>query len=122
MVYTDGGAVWCSPTSTSMVLAYWAGDTGPCEPRVRAAVRVCTTGCTRGRNWPFNTAYAAAQGLEAEVARFESLAHAEPWIAAGIPVVISYAWHQGDLTGAPIPSSDGHLAGWSASTPPATRS
>ena len=29
MVYPDGGDVWCSPTSTSMVVAYWAGDTGP---------------------------------------------------------------------------------------------
>ena len=37
MVYPDGGEVWCSPTSTSMVLGYW-GATGPCQPRVRAAV------------------------------------------------------------------------------------
>jgi len=103
MVYPDGGTVWCSPTSTSMVLAYWANATGPCEPRVRAAV-------DGHGNWPFNTAYAATQGLEAEVARFTSMADAEPWVAAGIPVVISYYWHEGDLTGAPIPSSDGHLA------------
>ena len=38
MVYPDGGEVWCSPTSTSMVLAYWDNYVGPCEPRVRAAV------------------------------------------------------------------------------------
>ncbi len=44
------------------------------------------------------------------MARFESMADAEPWIAAGVPLVISYYWHEGDLTGAPIPSSDGHLA------------
>ena len=31
-------------------------------------------------------------------------------MAAGVPVVISYYWNEGDLTGAPIPSSDGHLA------------
>jgi len=37
MVYA-GGDEWCSPTSTSMVLAYWAGDSGLCEPRVRSAV------------------------------------------------------------------------------------
>jgi len=111
MVYPDGGTVWCSPTSTSMVLAYWAGDTGPCEPRVRAAVDGVYDWVYDGHgNWPFNTAYAAAQGLEAEVARFESMADAERWVAAGIPVVISYYWHIGDLTGAPIPSSDGHLA------------
>jgi hypothetical protein len=38
MVYPDGGTVWCSPTSVSMVLAYWQQETGPCEPRVRATV------------------------------------------------------------------------------------
>ena len=78
---------------------------------MRAAVEgVCDWVYDGHGNWPFNTAYAATQGLEAEVARFESLADAEPWIAAGIPVVISYYWHEGDLTGAPIPTSDGHLA------------
>ncbi len=34
---------------------------------------------------------------------------AEPWIAAGVPLALSYAWPDGGLTGAPIPSSDGHL-------------
>jgi hypothetical protein len=111
MVYPDGGTVWCSPTSTSMVLAYWSGDTGPCEPRVRAAVEGVYDWVYDGHgNWPFNTAYAATHGLEAEVARFESIADAEPWVAAGVPVVISYYWDVGDLTGAPIPSSAGHLA------------
>jgi hypothetical protein len=111
MVYPDGGTVWCSPTSTSMVLAYWSGASGPCEPRVRAAVDGVYDWVYDGHgNWPFNTAYAAAQGLEAEVVRFESMADAERWIAAGVPVVISYYWDIGDLTGAPIPSSAGHLA------------
>ena len=111
MVYPDGGTVWCSPTSTSMVLAYWSGDTGPCERRVWAAVDGVYDWVYDGHgNWPFNTAYAATQGLEAEVARFESMADAERWVAAGIPVVISYYWDIGDLAGAPIPSSGGHLA------------
>jgi hypothetical protein len=61
-------------------------------------------------NWPFNTAYAATQRVEGYVARFTSLAQAEPWIAAGVPVVISYAWKKSTLDGTPIPSSNGHLA------------
>ena len=83
MVYPDGGEVWCSPTSTSMVLGYWGWMPGPCEPRVRAAVQGVFDWVYDGHgNWPFNTAYAAAQGMEGYVARFTSLAQAEPWVAA----------------------------------------
>jgi hypothetical protein len=112
MVYPDGGEVWCSPTSTSMVLAYWDHYTGPCEPRVRAAVDGVFDWIYDGHgNWPFNTAYAARNGgFEAYVARFTSMRQLEPWIAAGVPVVISYPWKKSDLDGAPIDSSDGHLA------------
>jgi hypothetical protein len=111
MVYADGGEVWCSPTSTSMVLGYWAHDTGPCEPRVRAAVAGVYDWVYDGHgNWPFNTAYAATQGLEGYVARFTSMAQIEPWVAAGVPVVISYPWKKSSLDGAPISSSNGHLA------------
>jgi hypothetical protein len=108
--YPDGGEGWCSPTSTSMIVGYWAHDTGPCEPRVRAAVEGVYDWVYKGHgNWPFNTAYAATRGLEAYVTRFRSLADAEPWIAAGVPVGISYAWQPGTLSGAPVRSSDGHL-------------
>ena len=111
MVYPDGGEVWCSPTSTSMVLSYWGGYTGPCEPVVRATVDGVYDVIYDGHgNWPFNTAYAATQGYEGYVARFTSLAQAEPWIAAGVPVIVSFAWGKSDLTGAAIPSSGGHLA------------
>jgi hypothetical protein len=110
MVYPDGGSVWCSPTSTSMVLGYWNGDTGPCEPRVRAAVDGVYDWVYDGHgNWPFNTAYAASQGYEGYVARFTSLAHAEEYVAAGIPVIMSVAWGKGDLTGADVDSTNGHL-------------
>ena len=42
--------------------------------------------------------------------RFTNMAEAEPRIAAGVPVVISYYWKRNSLEGAPIPTSDGHLA------------
>lgn len=111
MVYSDGGEVWCSPTSTSMVLAFWDRYTGPCEPRVRAAVAGVYDWIYNGHgNWPFNTAYAATQGSnEAYVARFTSLAKAEEYIAAGVPVVMSLAWGKNDLTNASVPSTNGHL-------------
>jgi len=110
MVYPDGGEVWCSPTSTSMVLGHWNSDSGACEPRVRAAVDGVYDWVYDGHgNWPFNTAYAATQGYEAYVARFTSLERAEEFIAAGVPVVMSIAWGKKDLTNASVSSTNGHL-------------
>ena len=110
MVYPDGGEVWCSPTSTSMVLAYLDGYTGACELRVRAAVDGVFDWIYDGHgNWPFNTAYAATFGYEGYVARFTSLARAEEYVAAGVPVIMSIAWGKGDLTGSSIDSTNGHL-------------
>ncbi len=111
MVYPDGGEVWCSPTSTSMVVEYWEQTGTPCEDREHAVVDGVFDWIYDGHgNWPFNTAYVATHGLEGHVARFTSMADAEKWIAAGVPVVISYAWKKSTLDGAPIPSSNGHLA------------
>ena len=109
MVYPDGGEAWCSPTSVAMVLGFW-GAPGACVDRVRAAVaRVADPAYGLG-NWAFNVAYAASLGHTAVVARFSALADVEPWLAAGVPVVLSFGWAAGDLDGAPIASSDGHLA------------
>jgi hypothetical protein len=110
MVYPDGGRVWCSPTALSMVLAYWQRYRGPAEQLVRRTVRGVYDRAYRGHgNWPFNTAYAATQGLQARVTRFESFRDVERWVAVGVPVVVSYAWARGELPGA-SGSSDGHLA------------
>ena len=113
MVYPDGGEVWCSPTSTAMVLGYWSGggeDNVSCETRVRAAVAGTYDWIYDGHgNWPFNTAYAATQGYEGYVARFTSLEKVEEYVAAGVPVIMSIAWGKGELTGASIESTNGHL-------------
>ena len=110
MVYRDGGEVWCSPTSVAMVLGYWGGRTESCPADVRAAVSGVYDRVYKGHgNWPFNTAYAASKGLEAYVTRFTSMAQAEEWIAAGVPVIMSLSWGRGQLTGAPIAASNGHL-------------
>jgi hypothetical protein len=117
MAYPHGNRI-CSPTSVTMLLAYWYMRTGAARLVAfadHAAVSQLVAPCVYDPvydgygNWGFNTAYAAAQGLDAYLACFSSLAQLEPWIAAGVPVVISVAWKAGELANAPIASSAGHL-------------
>jgi hypothetical protein len=112
MVYPNGGPVWCSPTSTSMVMAYWSeklGEPALNRPVPEVAAAVYDTVYHGNGNWPFNTAYAGQHGLTAYVSRMSSLAQVERWIEAGIPVVASLAWSPGELGNAAVPSTDGHL-------------
>ena len=116
MVFPDGGEAWCSPASLSMVMAYWAqetGDRGLDEAVPAVADGVYDHTYEGWGNWPFNTAYAATHGLRARVGRLHSLDEAEGWLAARIPLVASVAWDDGEagqgLAGAPLPRSDGHL-------------
>ena len=118
--YGAGGEAWCSPTSTSMVLGYydalpkprayrWVGP-GHVDPWVDHAARMTFDEEYDGTgNWPFNTAYASTLVPTAFVTRLRSLREAERFIAKGIPLVASVAFGPGELTGAPISSTDGHL-------------
>lgn len=113
-----GGEAWCSPTSTSMVMRYfgkgpkksdytWSRYT---DSFVDHAARYTYDHQYKGTgNWPFNTAYAAGYSLDTFVTRLASLRDAESYIKAGIPLVASVAFGRGELTGAPISSTPGHL-------------
>ena len=118
--YGGGGEAWCSPTSTSMVLGYYDAlppasayswvKPGHVDPWVDHAARMTYDADYEGTgNWPFNTAYAAPLAGHAFVTRLRSLREAELFIAAGIPLVASIAFGPGELTGAPISSTNGHL-------------
>ena len=110
MVYPNGGNVWCSPTSLCMVLSYWDGYPGPREARVRSFVEGVFDWVYDGHgNWPFNAAFAATLGYEGYIARLTGLERIEDLVAAGVPVITSIAWGKGELTGADVESSDGHL-------------
>ena len=112
MVYPNGGPVWCSPTSTSMVMAYWSerlGEPALNRPVPEVAAAVYDVVYRGNGNWPFNTAYAAQHGLVAYVSRMSTLGQVERWIEAGVPVVASLAWDPGELRNAAVPSTDGHL-------------
>jgi hypothetical protein len=115
-----GGEAWCSPTSTSMVLGYYDALPKPYRyrfvpasdpaPWVDYAARKTYDSAYEGTgNWPFNTAYAASLAGDAFVTRLRSLREAEAFVAAGIPLVASVSWGPGELTGAPVSSSNGHL-------------
>jgi uncharacterized protein YvpB len=96
----------CSPTSIAMVLEYH----GVKLPTREVADGVFDHGAKLYGNWPFNTAYAASKAnVEAYVLRGTGIEDLETEIAAGRPVVLSHRWKKGDLSDAPIPSSDGHL-------------
>jgi hypothetical protein len=110
--YGGGGDSWCSPTSVSMVMAYWAAAKGHPEWDVSVADAAAGTydpayqGCG---NWPFNIAYASRHGLEGWVARLPSLAAIEAYVSAGLPVIASIRVHPNELDGAPYSKTDGHL-------------
>ena len=115
MAYPDGGEIWCSPTSVSMVLRYWAQeagqDVGDCETWVRAAVDGVYDYVYDGHgNWPFNVAYASTKGMEGHITRLSGLDEAETWIAKGVPLIVSLGWNAGELDNAPLDYSTGHLA------------
>jgi len=121
--YDGGGEAWCSPTSTSMVVDYWGK--GPSktdyafvlkdypkikDPQVDYAARYVFDYHYNGAgNWPFNVAYAGERGLDGEVTQLHSLAEAEQFIKAGIPLVASIAFTSNKLDGFLFKSTSGHL-------------
>ncbi len=97
---------WCSAASTSMVCAFFGIDI----PVADVARGVFDAAYGGTGNWAFNTAFAGNAGLRSVVAYLENLDHAQRFIEIGVPLVLSYAWEPGELPGAPIDRSDGHLA------------
>jgi len=106
MVYPNGGNVWCSPTSLSMVMAFWGHEESIPEQCVPGVFDPVYEG---HGNWPFNTAYAATRGFVAYVDRFSSYADLERWIDRGIPVICSVAYSRDWLENAPLAQVRGHL-------------
>ncbi len=111
MIYPEGGRVWCSPTSTTMLLEYWEHELQkPLANTVPEAAQAVWDVAYKGAgNWAFNMAYAGKQGLNAYVAHLSSFIEAERFIAKGIPIALSMGWREGELDGAPIGHSQGHL-------------
>ena len=97
---------WCSPASLGMLLDY----NGVVRTRVDVAAGVFDEAYRGTGNWAFNAAYAGGFGLRAFVAYLDGIAHAERFVAVGIPLALSFSWGEGQLRGAPRPQCDGHVA------------
>ena len=126
--YGGGGQAWCSPTALSMLLGYYRAlpqasnyawvRKGYADPWVDHVARVVYDyGYHGAGNWAFNTAYAANLTTDAFVTRLANLREAERFIAAGIPLAASISFSRGQLTGAPISSTAGHLVVIAGFTP-----
>lgn len=119
LAFKDGSA-WCSPTSTTMVMAYWAAQNNRpgwlCDVPGAAKAMYDTAWSGTG-NWPFNTAFAGGHdGLRAYVTRLGSLRDVEEEIVKGVPVVCSVTYNA--AAGDDSPGESGHIlvvVGFSAS-------
>jgi hypothetical protein len=117
--FSGGGEAWCSPASTSMVMAFHGVGPEPADyawvksecgqPWIDHAAASTYDPAFRGAgNWSFNVAYAARFGLSAFVTRLRGLADVEAFVLAGLPLVASATFTAEQLTGAGY-STAGHL-------------
>jgi hypothetical protein len=118
--FGGGGEAWCSPTSLAMVLGYYRRlpsassyawvNRSYADRWVNQVARLTYDYRYRGTgNWSFNAAVGANRLTDAFVTRLTDLRMAERFLRSGIPLVVSIRFSRGQLTGAPISSSNGHL-------------
>lgn len=110
--YPEGVTRWCSPTSTTMLMAYWGEQRERPDwmlPVPETARAVFDPGWGGTGNWPFNMAFVGSHpGLNSAVARWQGIPQLEQWVAAGLPAAASVSYAL--LKGRPVAESgDGHL-------------
>jgi len=105
--YVAGGPRgWCSAASLSMINAYFGID----YDVATTAEAIFDRAYNGTGNWAFNVAFSGSLGLRAAVVYLRNLDHALALIEIGVPLALSYGWREGELPGAPLEHSDGHLA------------
>jgi hypothetical protein len=95
----------CSPTSVAMVLRYW----GRTATAAAVAADVFHAETDRYGVWPAAIRAAAARGVAGYLLRFPDWTAAAWCLARGIPIVASVRYAAGELCGAPMEATTGHL-------------
>lgn len=103
----------CSPTSVSMVAAYYGGD-GSVE---RMSRRVWDGVNDLYGNWARNVQGAYECGVPGAVVRFSSWSDVERVMRHGTPLAASIVVEPGELRGSPYDSTAGHLIVLTGITP-----
>lgn len=108
----EHGDVLCSPTSISMLLAYWAKVLGRMDldrDVPAAAAGVYDKNWPGTGNWSFNVAFVGSMpGMRAYVDRMQGVCDLEKWIGAGVPLACSVSYDLLRGRGKKGPN-DGHL-------------
>lgn len=95
----------CSPTCVAMVLGFWGRRVSVSA----LAADVFHEGLDRYGVWPAAIHAAARCGVAGYVLRFPGWSSALWCLRQGLPVIASIRFEPGELEGAPIARTDGHL-------------
>jgi len=95
----------CSPTSVAMVLGYWGRDV----PALSLAADVFHAATDRYGVWPAAIAAAARHDVAGYLLRFPDWASAAWCLEHEMPIVASVRFAAGELRGAPLAETSGHL-------------
>jgi hypothetical protein len=101
----------CSPTCVAMLLDFWHRPVG-LEP---LAAEIFHPGVDLYGVWPAAIAAAGRRGLAGYLLRFPEWSAAQWCLAHGLPIVASIRYAAGELTGAAVAQTPGHLivlTGW----------
>ena len=101
----------CSPVSLCMAL----NSLGIKVPLTEVLQGVFDSTAKIYGNWILNIAYAARKGTQSFLRRFERLDELPRFLTKNSRVIASIAFEENELTGAPIPRTEGHLVvicGW----------
>lgn len=95
----------CSPACVTMVLGYW----GVQVPVTEVAAEVFHAGLDLYGVWPAAIRAAAGHGVPGYLLRFPGWDAAAWCLERGLPVIASVRYGQGELDGAAMPATSGHL-------------